>query len=81
MNGAVSLIFQDSVKDSYVKFRTLKPGDHFGEIGLVYKCPRTASAVTTDYCTLARLPIQNYERLIGEIPEFQSELKKYILSP
>jgi hypothetical protein len=36
--------------------------------------------VTTDYCTLARMPIENYERLIGEIPEFQTELKKYVQS-
>lgn len=58
----------------------LKQGDHFGEIGIVYNCPRTASALTLDYCTFARLPINNYERLIGEIPEFQTELKRYVQS-
>jgi CRP-like cAMP-binding protein len=68
----------DTVNNTFENFRNLNPGDHFGEIGIVYNCPRTASAMTNDYCTFARLPIHNYERLIGEIPEFQTELKRYV---
>jgi CRP-like cAMP-binding protein len=38
-------------------FRTLKRGDHFGEIGVIYGCKRTASVISQGYCTYAQLPI------------------------
>ena len=76
--GTVSISFTDTVKTSFDNYRVLNPGEHFGEIGIVYNCPRTAKAVTNDYCTLARLPLHNYQRLIGEIPEFQTELLRFV---
>jgi CRP-like cAMP-binding protein len=78
--GTVLINFTDTTNNSYDNFRSLNPGDHFGEIGIVYSCLRTASAITNDYCTFARLPIKNYERLVGEIPEFHTELKRYVQS-
>ena len=36
--------------------------------------------MTNDYCTLARLSIENYKILIGELPEFHKELKKHVES-
>jgi len=40
--------------------RTLQEGDHFGEIGLIYGCKRTATVESNNYGTLAMLTKSNY---------------------
>jgi CRP-like cAMP-binding protein len=35
--------------------RMLQPGDHFGEISMMYQCRRTATVKAYDYCTCATL--------------------------
>ena len=44
--------------------RTLNPGDHFGEISMIYGCPRTASVSANNYCTLSKLKKLNFEELV-----------------
>lgn len=55
--GSAIVKFTDTAKQSYDNFRTLHHGDHFGEIGIVFNCPRTAGVISSDYCTFAKLPI------------------------
>ena len=69
----------DTQRQSYDNFRQLFPGDHFGEIAAIYGCPRTATIVSSGYCTFAKLPKENYTRLVQEMPELESELRSYIL--
>ena len=49
--------------------RTLNKGDHFGEISVIYGCPRTASVHANNYCTLSRLSKQNFDELVQKYPE------------
>lgn len=43
--------------------RILQEGDHFGEIGLIYGCKRTATVESNNYGTLAMLTKSNYLEL------------------
>jgi hypothetical protein len=36
--------------------KKLKEGDHFGEIAMIYKCRRTATFISKNYNTMAKLP-------------------------
>lgn len=70
---------RDTSKESFENFRTLLPGDHFGEIGIIYNCPRTATVISDGYSTFARLSKDNYKLLLAEVPELETEFKSYIL--
>jgi CRP-like cAMP-binding protein len=48
----------------------LKEGDHFGEISMIYKCPRSATVTSRNYNTLAKLSEDNFQVLISEYPEY-----------
>jgi CRP-like cAMP-binding protein len=69
----------DTQNQEYVNLRTLQTGDHFGEISMIYGCPRTATVTCNDYCTFAVLLQDNFSRLVAENPEFETELKQYVL--
>lgn len=58
--------------------RVLNEGDHFGEIGLIFKCQRSASVVCRNYNTLARLQSARYRELVAEYPEYEECMKEYI---
>ena len=45
--------FKERWEDKIV--RMLQPGDHFGEVGMMYGCRRTATVKAYDYCTCATL--------------------------
>lgn len=40
-----------------IAYKLLVEGDHFGEIGVVYDCCRTATIVSRNYNTMANLSI------------------------
>ncbi len=44
--------------------RKMKEGQHLGEIGLIYDCPRTMQAQAKKYCILARMSRSNLESMI-----------------
>lgn len=58
--------------------RTLVDAELFGEISLVYKCQRTCSVVSKNYCTLATISRPDYEELKRDITlsNFEQQLKK-----
>ena len=64
--------FDDSV-------RMLEEGEHFGEIQMIYQSHRSASVVSLNYNTLARLAFRDFRALMGEFPEYETELIKHIM--
>jgi CRP-like cAMP-binding protein len=58
----------------------LEEGDHFGEIQLVYGCRRTATVISRNYNTLAKMIQARYTELIAEFPEYEKALTKHIIS-
>jgi CRP-like cAMP-binding protein len=57
--------------------RLLVEGDHFGEIGIVYKCPRTASIVSRNYNTMAFLSQPGFREITSDFPEFEKAMRKF----
>lgn len=55
--------------------RLLVEGEHFGEISLIYKCKRSASVISRNYNTLAKLSGPRYKELVAEYPEYEQCLK------
>ena len=59
--------------------RTLWKGAHFGEIHLLYRCPRSATVTSTNYNTLARLKLDNFKELISDFPEYEICLRNHVI--
>ena len=53
-------------------------GDHFGEVSLIYKCKRSASVISRNYNTLAKMTGSRYRELVAEYPEYEIALKKHV---
>lgn len=63
----------------YEKFLgKLDEGSHFGDIAAFYKTKRTATVISGDFSTLAKLSYENYLDLAQKMPEFKSILEKYV---
>lgn len=62
-------LVEDDMK-SYDAVKVMVEGDHIGEIALIYKCKRTASVISRNYNTLARLDITQFRSMCSENPEF-----------
>jgi len=72
---AVTVVDQDG--NTEIIERLLTKGDHFGEIGLIYKCRRTASVISRNYNTMARIAYSHYRDVASEYPEFEKLMKTY----
>lgn len=57
----------------------LMEGSHFGEIGMIYSCERSATVYSMNYNTFALLSENKYRRLIQDYPEYEISLKRYIV--
>lgn len=64
-----------------IRIARLSDGTYFGEIGLITKLKRTATAKASDYTTLAYLQRDSFEEIRKEFPQvyinFKSKIKKY----
>jgi len=72
-----------SVKDKKgreIKVNTLKEGSHFGEINIIYNCPRSASVESLNYNTFSLIQKNLYIRLIQDYPEWEVCLKRHVIS-
>lgn len=73
--GTVDIVYEEC--DLKRILNKLKTGDYFGELALVKKAPRSASAFASSQCKLAFLEINAFERLMGPCIEL---LKRKIIS-
>ena len=72
---AVELV--DYNKSVTVKY--LLKGSHFGEIGLVFDTPRTATVKAIDYATLAEMTKADFDIVAGSYPKLRSVMQKSAL--
>ena len=68
-------------ENSGIKPKYLIDGDHFGEIGLIFDCKRTATIKSENYGTLALLKKRDFEELKKNFeqltPSFKQQMFKY----
>mmetsp|Transcript_17298 Transcript_17298/g.31132 ORF Transcript_17298/g.31132 Transcript_17298/m.31132 type:complete len:849 (+) Transcript_17298:1305-3851(+) len=72
---------QVEVLDEYRQWslvRYLRPGDYFGELGLIYDTKRTASVITSMYSNVAKIEKNDFKRLMKNFPEVCERLKARI---
>ncbi len=60
--------------DLHPQPKRLGPGDYFGEIALLKHAPRTATVVSETECTLLVLGVEDFERLLRDVPELSGQL-------
>ena len=58
--GECRVEIKDSKGVSKSNTEILKKGNYFGEIALIYDCKRSASVVTTNYCTFAKISKEKF---------------------
>jgi len=68
----------NSIGREYLSQNLLDEGQHFGEISLLYNCPRTATVISRNFNTMGRLSYDRYREVISEFADFQKYLKTYI---
>jgi Cyclic nucleotide-binding domain/Ion transport protein len=69
--GTVEII----VGDGKTVLTTLKDGDFFGELALLFSQRRTASVRAVDYCDLYSLDKETFEHAISRYPDFAAHIK------
>jgi CRP-like cAMP-binding protein len=79
-NGVCTVDIVDQAKKLNKNIRNLLPGDHFGEIGMIYGTPRTATVLSKNYSTLAKMSLEIYHDLTTEYPTMVTALKEHIYS-
>lgn len=50
-------------------------GDHFGELALIYKCTRTATVISKQYNTFARISASKFRMVASQFPEYAKLLR------
>jgi len=76
--GDCAVNITDEKGMEHIAVSLLVTGDHFGEVSLVYKCKRTATVISRNYNTMARLTYHKYREVINEYPQYLSYLKKHL---
>jgi CRP-like cAMP-binding protein len=79
VNGEVKVFVSDQFNEKkFVCY--LGKGAHFGEVGLVYNTPRTATIESIGYCTIAMLLKKDYEAAVSRFPQLVEKLRKTTVS-
>jgi CRP-like cAMP-binding protein len=76
LKGDCIVILKDESGNSEILDRLMVAGDHFGEISLIYKCKRTSTVVSRNYCQMARLSYMKWRNLVNQFPKYLKFLKQ-----
>ena len=61
--------------DGQTVVNTLRDGDFFGELALLFSQPRTASVRAVHYCDLYTLDKDTFERVLAHYPDFAAHIR------
>lgn len=78
--GDCSVNIIDENREEKVAIKLLVEGNHFGEVGLLFKTPRTATVISRNYNTMCRLEYGQYRELVSDFPQYQQTLTRYVFS-
>ncbi|TMW64084.1 hypothetical protein Poli38472_014201 [Pythium oligandrum] len=73
-SGVLHIIVND------IKMRELRSGSFFGEVSVFAKRPRSATVVTTSYCTLYKLSRFHVERVLEGYPQYAEVIARAVES-
>lgn len=73
-----AIVYMKDKQGKDYKLRSLAPGAHFGEIAMIFQNKRTATVISGNYSTFAKLTQEKYKELTQFIPELSSAIQKYI---
>lgn len=71
--GEWAIIWKDKARFEDIQIQALLPGDHFGEIGLLYKWKRTATVMSNNYCTLGKMTETHFKDFLNKFSKFKIE--------
>lgn len=74
-HGKVEVVRRDPAHAKETIVATLQDGDHFGEIALLKRVPRTASVRTLTPCLLLSLTRAQFNLLLDRAPEIRERLR------
>lgn len=69
---------KDISGNKHIAVQLLVSGKHFGEIGMIYKIPRTMTIICRNYNTMAMLEYNQYREITNLYPRFRTYLEQHI---
>ena len=76
VSGRVRISVQKSGESRPATLNTLGPGQHFGEMSMLNRSPRTATATAIMETDVAKLDHDNFQKLVSSIPGFTANLSR-----
>jgi CRP-like cAMP-binding protein len=75
--GDCAVNIKDETGELHVAVGLLTEGDHFGEISMIYHSKRTATVVSRNYNTMARISYQKFRAVTNQFPIYQKLLSQH----
>ena len=76
--GQCQISMNDHFVGEVILNKLLNKGTYFGEVGIIFDCPRTATVKAVNYCTFAKINSVVFSRLsCGFIKHMKLKTKKY----
>ena len=76
VNGRVQISVEKQEHPRPVVLNTLAPGQHFGEMSMLNRSPRTATATAVMETEVAQLDHEAFHRIVNSIPRFTANLSR-----
>jgi len=68
-------VFVTDTDQNVVPVKELYPGNHFGELALVYDCYRTATVQSVDYCWIAEMSKDHFIAMLNRFSHLRKRIR------